>query len=96
MAALRLLQILQLVALLVTDAYASDFHIRQSGERLLAAVQQSTCGTAGLDLSSLSRTAGPDYQYATPDLHYTWYVNVCANTLAPCPGSPRVSPAVWN
>jgi hypothetical protein len=89
---------LLLVALLAVSAVATD-DVTARGEKLLAAVQQTTCGTAGVDLSSLTLASGgtaKDYQYATSDKHYTWYLNVCADTIAPCLGDSKTAPGVWN
>ena len=64
---------------------------------LLDAVRAAQCGPAGtgLDLSSLTR-ADDDYVYATSDKHYTWYMNVCHNTVNPCLGDHTSAPAIWN
>jgi hypothetical protein len=48
---------------------------QRAGEQLLSQLKaQGTCGTAGVDLSSLTQTTGAtDYSYSDKDGHNTWY-----------------------
>eukprot|EP00455_Lapot_gusevi_P027370 TRINITY_DN2896_c0_g1_i1.p1 TRINITY_DN2896_c0_g1~~TRINITY_DN2896_c0_g1_i1.p1 ORF type:complete len:295 (+),score=102.57 TRINITY_DN2896_c0_g1_i1:48-932(+) len=69
--------------------------VEQEGKDLMNRLQ-ATCGASGYDLSGLTKTSGKDYSYATSDGHYTWYINVCSNTIQPCQGDQKPSPGVWN
>jgi len=68
------------------------------GEAMLEQIKasQASCSFNGANFAPLTQSSGTDYTYSSSDNHYTWTVNICANTIAPCQGDSSQSPGVWN